>query len=108
VSQQRAEDHGGAPVKITDGITIDPTQISSSARAFVGSDEILSDPFLGFISTSETTTRSCSIAHTRSADPTCSSWLIRIFAGRLPIVASLNPLSREMMVRIMTEPENSI
>jgi hypothetical protein len=34
--------------------------------------------------------------------------LIQEFAGRLPIIAHFNPLSREMMVRIMTEPKNSI
>jgi ATP-dependent Clp protease ATP-binding subunit ClpX len=34
--------------------------------------------------------------------------LIQEFAGRLPIVAPLKPLSRDMMVRIMTEPQNSI
>jgi ATP-dependent Clp protease ATP-binding subunit ClpX len=34
--------------------------------------------------------------------------LIQEFAGRLPIIAHFNPLSRDMMVRIMTEPKNSI
>ena len=34
--------------------------------------------------------------------------LIPEFAGRLPIVATFQPLSREMLVRIMTEPRNSI
>jgi ATP-dependent Clp protease ATP-binding subunit ClpX len=34
--------------------------------------------------------------------------LIPEFAGRLPIVARLQELSRTMLVRIMTEPKNAI
>ena len=34
--------------------------------------------------------------------------LIPEFAGRLPIIARLNELSKEMMVRIMVEPQHSI
>ncbi len=34
--------------------------------------------------------------------------LIPEFAGRLPIVARLNALTRDMLVRIMVEPQNSI
>jgi ATP-dependent Clp protease ATP-binding subunit ClpX len=34
--------------------------------------------------------------------------LIPEFAGRLPIIARLNELSKDMMVRIMIEPQHSI
>ena len=102
----------GAPVKIKDGHYIDTTQILFiCGGAFVGLDEILSKTHsFGFISTSEDDNQQLLDRLNTRVKPTdlFEFGLIQEFAGRLPIVASLKPLSREMMVRIMTEPENSI
>jgi len=102
----------GAPVKIKDASYIDTTQILFiCGGAFVGLDEILSKTHsFGFISTSEDDSQKLLDRLNTRVKPTdlFEFGLIQEFAGRLPIVASLKPLSREMMVRIMTEPENSI
>ncbi|MDP2822196.1 MAG: ATP-dependent Clp protease ATP-binding subunit ClpX [Sulfuritalea sp.] len=102
----------GAPVKIKDANYIDTTQILFiCGGAFVGLDEILSKTHsFGFISTSEDDNQKLLDRLNTRVKPTdlFEFGLIQEFAGRLPIVASLKPLSREMMVRIMTEPENSI
>ena len=102
----------GVPVKIKDARYIDTTQILFiCGGAFVGLDEILSKTHsFGFISTSEDDSQKLLDRLNTRVKPTdlFEFGLIQEFAGRLPIVASLKPLSREMMVRIMTEPENSI
>jgi len=102
----------GVPVKIKDARYIDTTQILFiCGGAFVGIDEILSKTrSFGFIATSEDDNEKLLDRLNARVKPTdlFEYGLIQEFAGRLPIVASLKPLSREMMVRIMTEPENSI
>jgi ATP-dependent Clp protease ATP-binding subunit ClpX len=102
----------GAPVKIKDMRYIDTTQILFiCGGAFVGLDEIRSKTHsFGFISTSEDDNQKLLDRLNTRVKPTdlFEFGLIQEFAGRLPIVASLKPLSREMMVRIMTEPTNSI
>jgi ATP-dependent Clp protease ATP-binding subunit ClpX len=98
----------GAPVKIKDGALhrhhADPLHLRRRLRRL---DDILAKTrSFGFISTSEATTSNSSTASTARVKPTdlFEFGLIPEFAGRLPIVASLKPLSREMLVRIMTEP----
>lgn len=102
----------GAPVKIKDMRYIDTTQILFiCGGAFVGLDEIRAKTHsFGFISTSEGENQKLLDRLNTRVKPTdlFEFGLIQEFAGRLPIVASLKPLSREMMVRIMTEPRNSI
>jgi ATP-dependent Clp protease ATP-binding subunit ClpX len=102
----------GVPVKIKDMRYIDTTQILFiCGGAFVGLDEILSKTHsFGFISTSEDENQKLLDRLNSRVKPTdlFEFGLIQEFAGRLPIVASLKPLSREMMVRIMIEPKNSI
>jgi ATP-dependent Clp protease ATP-binding subunit ClpX len=102
----------GAPVKIGDARYIDTTQVLFiCGGAFVGLDAILSKTrSFGFISTSEDDNQKLLDRLNSRVKPTdlFEYGLIQEFAGRLPIVASLKPLSREMMVRIMTEPENAI
>jgi ATP-dependent Clp protease ATP-binding subunit ClpX len=102
----------GAPVKIKNMHYVDTTQILFiCGGAFVGLDEILSNTHsFGFISTSEDDNQKLLDRLNTRVKPTdlFEFGLIQEFAGRLPIVASLKPLSREMMVRIMIEPKNSI
>ena len=102
----------GAPVKIKDARYIDTTQILFiCGGAFVGIEEILDKTrSFGFIATSENDNDKLLERLNTRVKPTdlFEYGLIPEFAGRLPIVASVKPLSREMMVRIMTEPQNSI
>ena len=102
----------GAPVKIKDARYIDTTQILFiCGGAFVGLDAILAKTrSFGFISTSEDDNQQLLDRLNSRVKPTdlFEFGLIPEFAGRLPIVASLKPLSREMLVRVMTEPANSI
>ncbi|OHC64213.1 MAG: ATP-dependent protease [Rhodocyclales bacterium RIFCSPLOWO2_02_FULL_63_24] len=102
----------GAPVSIKGERYIDTTQVLFiCGGAFVGIDEILAKTRnFGFIATSEDDNPKLLDRLNARVKPTdlFEYGLIQEFAGRLPIVAHLKPLSREMMVRIMTEPENSI
>jgi ATP-dependent Clp protease ATP-binding subunit ClpX len=102
----------GAPVKIKDAQYIDTTQILFiCGGAFVGLEEVLArTKSYGFISTSEADNQKLLDRLNSRVKPTdlFEYGLIQEFAGRLPIVASLKPLSRELMVRIMTAPKNSI
>jgi ATP-dependent Clp protease ATP-binding subunit ClpX len=102
----------GVPVKVKDTRYIDTTQILFiCGGAFVGIDEILAKTHsFGFISTSDDDNPKLLERLNTRVKPTdlFEFGLIQEFAGRLPIVAHVKPLSREMMVRIMTEPQNSI
>ncbi|MDP1652943.1 MAG: ATP-dependent Clp protease ATP-binding subunit ClpX [Rhodocyclaceae bacterium] len=102
----------GAPVKLKAGGHIDTTQILFiCGGAFVGIDEILAQTHtFGFISTGEDDNQKVLDRLNARVKPTdlFRFGLIPEFAGRLPIVARVKPLSREMMVRIMTEPRNAI
>jgi ATP-dependent protease Clp ATPase subunit len=102
----------GAPVKIKDAPTSTPRKSSSSAAA-PSSASTTSSPRPAASASSRPrrpTTSNCSTGSTARVKPTdlFEFGLIPEFAGRLPIVASLKPLSREMLVRVMTEPANSI
>jgi len=64
----------------------------------------------GFIATSDAdSTRMLERLNTRVKPTDLFTFgLIPEFAGRLPIIARFGDLDREMLVRIMTEPRNSI
>jgi ATP-dependent Clp protease ATP-binding subunit ClpX len=102
----------GAPVKLKSGSHIDTTQILFiCGGAFVGIDEILSQTHtFGFIATGEDDNQKVLDRLNARIKPTdlFKFGLIPEFAGRLPIVARVRPLTREMMVRIMTEPKNAL
>ena len=102
----------GAPIKLKAGGHIDSTQILFiCGGAFVGIDEILSQTHtFGFIATGEDDNQKVLDRLNARIKPTdlFKFGLIPEFAGRLPIVSRVKPLTREMMVRIMIEPQNSI
>ena len=102
----------GSQVRLKDGTYVDTTQILFiCGGAFVGLDDILKNSTqLGYISISaDDNQRVLNSLNTR-VKPTdlLAFGLIPEFAGRLPIIARLQDLNREAMVRIMTEPKNSI
>jgi ATP-dependent Clp protease ATP-binding subunit ClpX len=102
----------GAPVKLKDGRYIDTASVLFiCGGAFVGIDEILAETHtFGFISTDDADNQKVLDRLNARIKPTdlFAFGLIPEFAGRLPIVARLSPLSRDMLVRIMAEPKNSI
>jgi ATP-dependent Clp protease ATP-binding subunit ClpX len=102
----------GAPVKLKDGRHIDTTQVLFiCGGAFVGIDQILADTHAyGFIATGDEDNQQVLDRLNARVKPTdlFQFGLIPEFAGRLPIVTRVKPLTREMLVRIMTEPQNSI
>ncbi len=102
----------GAPVKLKAGGHFDTTEtLFICGGAFSGIDEILAQTHtFGFIATGEDDNQKILDRLNARIKPTdlFRYGLIPEFAGRLPIVARLKPLSREMMVRIMTEPQNAL
>ncbi len=102
----------GAPVKLKGGNFIDTTQVLFiCGGAFVGLGDILARTHsFGFISTSEGDSQKILDRLNARVKPTdlYEFGLIPEFAGRLPIVARLQDLDRDMLVRIMVEPKNSI
>ncbi|NWG30720.1 MAG: AAA family ATPase [Rhodocyclaceae bacterium] len=102
----------GAPVKLKSGGHFDTTEtLFICGGAFVGIDEILSQTHtFGFIATGEDDNQKILDRLNARIKPTdlFRYGLIPEFAGRLPIVARVRPLTREMMVRIMTEPQNAL
>ncbi len=102
----------GAPVKIGTGRYIDTTNILFiCGGAFVGIDDIMSQTHsFGFIATSQADSQRILNRLNTRVKPTdlFTFGLIPEFTGRLPVVARFHDLSRESLVRIMTEPRNSI
>lgn len=102
----------GSPVKLADGGYIDTTQVLFiCGGAFVGLEEIMGrNHSFGFVSTSEADSQKILDRLNARVKPTdlYEFGLIPEFAGRLPIVARLQDLTRDMLVRIMVEPQNSI
>jgi ATP-dependent Clp protease ATP-binding subunit ClpX len=105
----------GAPVKLKSGTYVDTTAILFiCGGAFVGLGEILAQTHTyGFISTDDRDGGDSQKVLDRlnaRVKPTdlFQFGLIPEFTGRLPVVARLSPLSRETMVRIMTEPQNAL
>jgi ATP-dependent Clp protease ATP-binding subunit ClpX len=103
----------GAPVKLGDGVFIDTNDILFiCGGAFVGLDEIIRSQThgYGFIATSSGDNRSILDRLNSRVKPTdlFTYGLIPEFTGRLPIIARFGALSRELLVRIMTEPRHAI
>ena len=82
--------------------------------AFVGLDKIISrradEKVLGF--TSASSSDECGPEKKRSfaraARRPCSVWVFPEFIGRLPVVSTLNPLSKSDLVHILTNTKNSL
>jgi ATP-dependent Clp protease ATP-binding subunit ClpX len=102
----------GAPVKLGSTQYIDTTNILFvCGGAFIGLDEIMSQSnSYGYISTSVGDNKKIMERLNARIKPTdlFSFGLIPEFTGRLPIIASFEDLSRDMLVRIMTEPKDSL
>jgi ATP-dependent Clp protease ATP-binding subunit ClpX len=102
----------GSPVRLKDGRCVDTGHVLFiCGGAFVGLENILARTHtFGFISTSAGDNQNILDRLNARVKPTdlFEFGLIPEFAGRLPIVARLEPLSKAMLVRIMTEPRNAI
>jgi len=102
----------GAPVKLGGGRYIDTSDILFiCGGAFVGLEKITANSHtFGFISTGQSENQKILDRLNARIKPTdlFEFGLIPEFAGRLPIVASFEKLTREMLVRIMVVPKNSI
>ena len=102
----------GSPVKLKNTDYIDTSSILFiCGGAFVGLDEIMSKTHgYGFISTSNDDNKNILDRLNTRVKPTdlFQFGLIPEFTGRLPIVASFQDLTRPMLVKILTEPRNSI
>jgi ATP-dependent Clp protease ATP-binding subunit ClpX len=102
----------GSLVKLSATQAIDTTHILFiCGGAFVGLDKIrLGKPNYGFISIGASANQKILDKLNARIKPTdlIEFGLIPEFTGRLPVIANLQDLSRATMVRIMTEPRNSI
>ena len=105
----------GAPVRLGDGSGVrylDTTHILFiCGGAFVGLDKIMArTQGFGFIATSSGDDQRILDRLNRRVKPTdlFEFGLIPEFTGRLPIIAGFQELSKEMLVRIMAVPKNSI
>ena len=102
----------GAMVRLTDGRYIDTTSILFiCGGAFGGLDKIASATHTyGYISTSGEDNPAILKRLNARIKPTdlFEFGLIPEFTGRLPITARFQELSKPMLVRVMTEPANSL
>ena len=102
----------GAPVKLQNNQYIDTTNILFiCGGAFVGLEEIMSKTHgYGYLSMSGADNQKILERLNSRVKPTdlFQFGLLPEFTGRLPIVASFHELTRPMLVRILTEPRNSI
>ena len=103
----------GAQVRLASGEYLDTTDILFiCGGAFVGLDEIIRSQTHGyaFIATTQSDSRQILDRLNSRVKPTdlFTYGLIPEFTGRLPIIARFTELSRDMLVRIMTEPRNAI
>lgn len=102
----------GSPVKLKSQQFIDTSNILFiCGGAFVGIENIMSKTHgFGFIATTGADNQSILDRLNKRVKPTdlFEFGLIPEFTGRLPIVASFQDLSKEMLVRVMTVPKNSI
>jgi len=102
----------GSQVQLRGGQYIDTTHILFiCGGAFVGLDEILRDTqAFGYIALSASDNQGAiTTLNTRVKPGDLRAYgLIPEFAGRLPIIARLQDLTKEMLVRIMVEPKGSI
>ena len=102
----------GSQVKLSTGQYVDTTRILFiCGGAFVGLDEIMSQTHgFGFISTMSDDNQKILDRLNSRVKPTdlLEYGLIPEFTGRLPIIGRFQDLSRDMLIRIMTEPRDSI
>ena len=103
----------GAQAKLSSGRYMDTTNILFiCGGAFVGLSEIIASQThgYGFIATSKGDNQRILDRLNTRVKPTdlFTYGLIPEFTGRLPIIARFHDLDRPMLVRIMTEPRNSI
>jgi ATP-dependent Clp protease ATP-binding subunit ClpX len=102
----------GAPVRLRDGQYLDTTNVLFiCGGAFVGLDAIMSQSHgFGFVATSTEDNQRILTRLNQRVKPTdlVAFGLIPEFTGRLAIVARFADLTRDMLVRIMTEPRNCI
>ena len=102
----------GYPAKLSNAQYVDTTNILFiCGGAFVGLDAIMSKTHgYGYISTTNDDNQNILDRLNTRVKPTdlFEYGLIPEFTGRLPIIANFQNLSRSMLVRIMTEPKNSI
>ena len=102
----------GSPVKLKDNCYIDTGNILFiCGGAFVGLENIMSKTHgFGFIATSGDDNQNILDRLNKRVKPTdlFEFGLIPEFTGRLPIIANLHPLTKAMLVSIMSVPRNSI
>lgn len=102
----------GAPVKLPDGRYLDTAGILFiCGGAFVGLEKITATTHtFGFISTAQGDNQQILDRLNARIKPTdlFTFGLIPEFTGRLPVIARFSPLGRDLLVRIMIEPRNSI
>jgi ATP-dependent Clp protease ATP-binding subunit ClpX len=102
----------GATVRLDDGRHVDTTGILfMCAGAFVGLEKLVAQgDVYGFIATSGDDNRRILDRLNRRVKPTdlVRFGLIPEFTGRLPIVARFRDLAKADLVRVMTEPRDSI
>lgn len=102
----------GSPVKLGNAQYIDTSNILFiCGGAFVGLEDIMAKSHsYGFISTSGDDDQNILDRLNTRVKPTdlFEFGLIPEFTGRLPIVASFQNLTKKMLVKILTEPKNSI
>jgi ATP-dependent Clp protease ATP-binding subunit ClpX len=103
----------GAPVKLANAQYLDTTSmLFICGGAFVGLEDIMAKSHgYGFIATSDDDDNQNILERLNSrVKPTdlFEFGLIPEFTGRLPVIARFENLSRDMLVRIMTEPRNCI
>ena len=102
----------GYPVRLHDAKYIDTSNILFiCGGAFVGLENIMSKTHsYGFISTSDDDNQNILNRLNTRVKPTdlVEFGLIPEFTGRLPIVASFQDLTKQMLVRILIEPKSSI
>jgi ATP-dependent Clp protease ATP-binding subunit ClpX len=102
----------GAQVRLSATQYVDTTNmLFICGGAFVGLDEIMTETHgFGFISTDNQDNKRILDRLNSRVKPTdlFAYGLIPEFTGRLPVIARFGDLSRDMLVRIMTEPRDSI
>ncbi len=102
----------GSQVKLSGGQYIDTTRLLFiCGGAFVGLEEIMASArTYGFISTSQSDDKTILERLNSRVKPTdlVQFGLIPEFTGRLPVIARFHDLTRDMLVRILVEPKNSI
>jgi ATP-dependent Clp protease ATP-binding subunit ClpX len=102
----------GSLVKLSSGASIDTTNIMFiCGGAFVGLEQIVAtSKSYGFISITDGNNQKILDRLNSRVKPTdlMAFGLIPEFTGRLPVVAMLKPLSKDMLVEIMTAPKNCL